>query len=219
VSETPTLSGPEAGPADGSPPDSLMIFAHGFGSNGEDLMGLVPHLQPALPKTQFFSPNAPEPCAMAPGGYQWFPLTSLSREERDTGTQQAAPALDAFIQSQLERFSLPPERLALVGFSQGTMLTLHVGLRRERPPAAIVGFSGTLAAPERLVDEIAARPPVLLIHGAADETVPVWLMFETFGALQAAKVPVERHVSQNTGHAIAQDGLQAATAFLQRSLG
>lgn len=218
MSETPMLSGPEVAPKDGSPPDSLVIFAHGYGSNGQDLIGLAAHLQPVLPKTQFLSPNAPEPCAMAPGGYQWFHLSSISREERDQGTVVAAPALDAYIDAQLERFALPPERLVLVGFSQGTMVSLHVGLRRTPPIAGILGFSGSLSAPERLIDEMRARPPVLLVHGAADETVPVWLMFEAYGALQAAKVPVERHVSQNTAHSIAADGLEAGARFLQRLL-
>jgi len=218
LSETPMLSGPEVAPKDGSPPDSLVIFAHGYGSNGQDLISLVPHLQPILPKTQFLSPNAPEPCAMAPGGYQWFHLSSISREERDDGTLSVAPTLDAYIDAQLDRFALPPERLALVGFSQGTMVSLHVGLRRTAPIAGILGFSGSLAAPERLIDEIRTPPPVLLIHGAADETVPVWLMFEAYGALQAAKVPVERHVSQNTAHSIAADGLEAGARFLQRLL-
>jgi len=218
VSETPPLSGPEAGPKDGTAPDSIVIFAHGYGSNGQDLIGLVPHLQPVLPKTQFLSPNAPEACPMAPGGYQWFPLSSISREERDTGTYKAAPALEAYIAQQLARFELPPARLALVGFSQGTMVSLHAGLRYMPQIAGILGFSGSLAAPERLIDEMQARPPVMLVHGAADETVPVWLMFEAFGALQAAKVPVERHVSQNTGHSIAADGLEAGARFLQQAL-
>jgi len=217
--ETPQLSGPEVAPSDGSAPDSLVVFAHGYGSNGDDLIALAPQLQAILPRAQFLSPHAPEPCPMAPGGYQWFALSSLSKQERDAGTRQAAPALEAYIAAQLERFSLPPERLALIGFSQGTMVALHAGLRRQRGPGAIVGFSGTLAAPESLIDELGARPPILLVHGAADETVPVWLMFEAFGALQALQVPVERHVSQNTGHAVAPDGLEAATAFLRRSFG
>jgi len=219
MAEPPRLSGPETGPEDGAAPDSLVVFAHGYGSNGADLMGLVPHLRRVLPRTQFLAPNAPEACPMAPGGYQWFPLSTISREERDSGTGKAAPLLDAYLEAQLERFGLGPERLALVGFSQGTMVSLHAGLRRAPQIAGILGYSGSLAVPERLVDEIRGRPPVLLVHGTADETVPIWLMFESFGALQAAKVPVERHISQNTAHAIAPDGLEAGTRFLQRCLG
>lgn len=214
-----TLTGPEVGPKDGSPPDSLVIFAHGYGSNGQDLIGLVPHLQPILPRTQFLSPNAVEPCPMAPGGYQWFPISSLNRAERDAGVYRAAPALDGFIDAQLERFDLPESRLALVGFSQGTMMALHAGLRRPRPVAGILGFSGSLASPQTLVDEIRSRPPVMLVHGAADDVIPVWLMFEAVGALEAAKVPVEKHVSQNVAHSIGPDGLKAGAAFLRRVLG
>ncbi len=218
MSTSPLLSGPERGPADGSQPQSLVIFAHGYGSNGADLIGLVPHLAPHLPHTRFLSPNAPEPCPGVPGGYQWFPLTTISREERDRGCYQAAPVLARYIEAQLQRFSLPPERLALVGFSQGTMMALHVGLRHAPPLAGIVGFSGSLAAPGRLLDEMTARPPVLLVHGTADEVVPIWLMFEAYGALEALRVPVERHVSQNTAHSIAADGLARAAEFLKRIL-
>lgn len=213
------LAGPEVAPKDGADPDSLVIFAHGYGSNGQDLIGLVPHLQPHLPKTQFLSPNACEPCPMAPGGYQWFPISSLDRTERDTGTYKAAPALDHYVSRQLDRFSVPANRCVLIGFSQGTMLSLHVGLRRQEPVAGILGFSGTLAAPGKLIDEMRSKPPVLLVHGAADEVIPVWLMFEAVGALQAANVPVDKHVSQNVPHSIGPDGLQKGAAFLKRVLG
>jgi len=219
VTDIPALSGPEVAPQDGQAPDSLVILCHGYGSNGDDLIGLVPHLQPQLPRTQFLSPHAPQPCPGAPGGYQWFPLTTISREERDAGTRTAAPVLDAYIDASLERFGLPAARLALIGFSQGTMMSLHVGLRRREQLAGILGFSGSLSLPGSLIGEIALRPPVMLVHGANDEVVPVWLMFEAYGALEAANVPVERHVSQNTAHSIAADGLNAGLGFLRRILG
>lgn len=218
MSSLPTLVGPEAAPRSGKAPTGLVIFAHGYGSNGADLIALAPHLADALPDVQFLSPNAPEPCPGAPGGYQWFPLTSISREERDQGTRAAAATLDQYIDTQLARFSLPPERCALVGFSQGTMMALHVGLRRRKPLAGIVGFSGSLAAPGRLIAEMGPPTPVLLVHGSHDDVVPVWLMFEAYGALEAANIPVERHVSDGVAHSIAPDGLRAAAAFLRKRL-
>lgn len=219
MSSIPTLHGPEAAPLSGGKPDSLVIFAHGYGSNGADLIALAPHLAQALPRAQFLSPNAPEPCPGAPGGYQWFPLTTISREERDAGTRAAAASLDRYIDAQLARFSLTPDRLALVGFSQGAMMALHVGLRRSAALGGIVGFSGSLASPRSLLAEMGPPPPVLLVHGTGDEVVPIWLMFEAFGALEAANIPVERHISQGVAHAIGPDGLKAAADFLKARLG
>lgn len=219
MTSIPSLAGPEVPPAHGGAPDSLVIFAHGYGSNGQDLIGLVPHLQPHLPGTQFIAPDAGEPCPGSPGGRQWFALTTISREERDSGCYRAAPMLGRFIDAQLERFHLAPERLVLVGFSQGTMLALHVGLRRAEKLGGILGFSGSLASPGRLIAEMRSAPPVLLVHGANDEVVPVWLMFEAVGALEAAGVPVERHVSRNTAHSIAADGLACGLDFLRARIG
>ena len=167
-----SLDGPEV-PAAAGAPKSLVVLLHGYGSNGEDLIGLAPYWQSALPDTHFISPNAPEPCPGAPGGYQWWALTSLSPQAREAGVRQAAPALNAFIDAQLARFDLAEDRLALVGFSQGTMMALHVGPRRERPLAGIVGFSGMLADPEALASEMATKPPVLLVHGDADPTLQI----------------------------------------------
>jgi phospholipase/carboxylesterase len=167
------LNGPEVPPASGGAAKSLVILLHGYGSNGEDLIGLAPYWRAALPDTHFISPNAPEPCPGAPGGYQWWGLTSLSPAARAAGVRQPAPLLDAFIDAQLERHGLSEDRLALVGFSQGTMMALHIGPRRTRQLAGIVGFSGMLADPEALASEVKTKPPVLLIHGAADPTLPV----------------------------------------------
>lgn len=219
MSAIPVLTGPEVPPAAGGAPDSLVILAHGYGSNGRDLIGLVPHLAPRLPRTHFIAPDAGEPCPGSPGGRQWFALTTISREERDAGCYRAAPMLDRFIDAQLDRFGLAPERLVLIGFSQGTMLSLHVGLRRAGRLGGILGFSGSLAAPGNLVAEMRSRPPVLLVHGANDDVVPVWLMFEAIGALEAAGVPVERHVSRDTAHSIAGDGLARGLDFLAARIG
>src|SRR5262245_13466605 len=169
---TPTLSGPRLPPATGQA-DRLVVFVHGYGADGNDLIGLGRHWQRLLPTAAFVSPHAPERCAMSPQGYQWFGITRMQPDEMLRGVERAAPILNAFIDSELQRLGLDASRLALVGFSQGTMMSLHLGLRRPVPPVAIVGFSGALPGPEKLPQEIVGRPPVLLVHGDADDMIPV----------------------------------------------
>lgn len=210
------LEGPVLMPASGIK-KSLVILCHGYGSNGEDLINLAKNLQPDFPDTVFVAPNAPEK-SPHPGGYQWFPITSFSQQERIEGTYNAAPYLDEFIDHCLKKYTVPESKLALVGFSQGTMLSLHVGLRRKNQVAGILGFSGALAAPGTLVAEMKSKPPVYLIHGAMDNVIPFPALFEAVGALEAAGICVEKHISQNTAHGIAQDGLEKGRAFLKRVL-
>jgi phospholipase/carboxylesterase len=138
--------------------------------------------------------------------------------ERAAGASSAAPRLDAFITQELEKAGLASDRLLLVGFSQGTMMALHVGLRRSEPVAGIVGISGMLVAPELLEADIRARPPVLLIHGTDDDVVPFRSMDLASAALSKVGIAVETHVSPGIGHSIGQDGLAAATAFARRVL-
>src|ERR1051325_11393420 len=135
-----TLTGPRLPPARGSA-THLVVLCHGYGADGNDLIGLARLWQRLLPTVAFAAPNAPEPCAGSPMGYQWFPISRLDPHEMQRGVQSAAPALDGFIDAELKRLDLPAERLALVGFSQGTMMSLQVGLRRAIKPAAIVGYS------------------------------------------------------------------------------
>lgn len=214
----PPLSGPVIEPENGAP-DSMVILCHGYGSSGDDLIQLAPSWQAILPGTVFLSPNAPEDCPGAPGGYQWFPLTTMDKEERKVGIYKAAPALDAFIDQSLAKYSLAEDRLALVGFSQGTMMSLHVGPRRERQLAGILGFSGALTAPENLIAEMKTRPPVSLFHGNQDNVVPFPAMFEAAGALEAAGMDVQRHLSQGIPHSIGPDGLQKGGTFLATIFG
>jgi phospholipase/carboxylesterase len=201
------------------------VFLHGYGADGNDLIALGREWQELLPDAAFVSPHAPEPCGGAPMGRQWFGLTFRDPDERWRGVTRAAPALDAFLDAELARHKLPPHRLALVGFSQGTMLALHVGLRRKGGPAAIVGYSGLHVLPEdpaaakRAAAEITCRPPVLLIHGDRDELIPVQALFASAQSLAPAGVPVEWHVSQGIGHGIDGDGLRLGGAFLARAFG
>ncbi|MFN3938227.1 MAG: alpha/beta hydrolase [Gemmobacter sp.] len=201
---------------------SAVIFLHGYGADGADLLGLADPMAPHLPDTSFHAPDAPEPCAGNPFGRQWFPIPWLdgsSEAAAQAGMIAAAADLDAYIDEVLAAEGLAPDRLALVGFSQGTMMALHVAPRRAAPLAGVVGFSGRLLAPDRLAAEVRVRPPVLLIHGDADQMVPFSSMAEAGRALDAAGFEVWGHVMRGTGHGIAPDGLSAALSFLKDRLG
>lgn len=214
-----SLTGPRLVPLSGSKPNALVILIHGYGSNGDDLISLASMIQPALPDAAFVAPDAPSQIPRMAAAHQWWPIETFSMAERAAGAAAAAPALDAFINHELEEAGLPSDRLVLVGFSQGTMMALHVGLRRPEPVAGIVGISGMLVAPERLEAEIRSSPPVLLIHGTDDDVVPFRSMELASTALTASGVTVETHVSPGVGHSVGQDGLAAATAFAVRVLG
>jgi phospholipase/carboxylesterase len=216
--ETPVLEGPLVLPASGQAPRSMVILLHGYGSNGDDLIGLVPYWRGALPDPVFLSPNAPQPCPGAPGGRQWWSLTSFSPEARAAGARQAAPILDAFIDSQLAAYGLTEDRLALVGFSQGTMVALHVGPRRERRLAGIVGYSGMLADPDSPAEALRSRPPVLLVHGDADPMVPVAALGQAQAVLEPLGFEVATHISRGLGHSIDEAGLRLGEQFLSRVL-
>lgn len=200
---------------------NLVVFLHGYGANGADLIELASPLAPHLPGTVFLAPDAPERCAASPLGLQWFPIPWLdgsSEAAAAAGLAASAADLDAFLDATRAAEGIPPERTILFGFSQGTMLALHVAPRRPEPVAGIVAFSGRLIAPERLAAEAVSRPPVLLIHGDADEMVPPQSLSEAGNALQAAGFEVYAHVMRGTGHGIAPDGLSVALAFMRERL-
>ena len=208
------LDGPRMPPRSGKPA-KLVILAHGYGSNGEDLMGLAPYFAQSLPDAVFVAPNAPEPVPGYQGGYQWFPLTRLDPQTTAAGVRKAAPTLDKFIDAELLRYSLPPSACALVGFSQGTMMALHVGVRRAEPLGAVLGYSGHLAAPEGVPVEVKSRPPVCLIHGDRDDVIPAGALFLAAQGLGAAGVGSLWKISRGAGHTIAEDGLQLGGRFLR----
>jgi phospholipase/carboxylesterase len=218
------LDGPRLEPPGGQPAKRLVVFLHGYGADGNDLIDIGRAWQGLLPDTAFVSPHAPEPCGQAPTGRQWFPLFSRAQNERWDGVNKAAPALEKFLDAELARRKLPPQALALVGFSQGTMMALHVGLRRAVPPAAIVGYSGIFVLPDKakpvaVAGEIKSKPPVLLVHGDQDDLIPVQALLQGAQDLAALGVPVEWHLSQGIGHGIDQEGLRHGGEFLARRFG
>ncbi len=218
---TRALTSERRGPASGGKAKTAVVFVHGYGADGADLLGLADPLGPHLPDTVFFAPNAPEKCTANPFGYQWFPIPWLdgsSEEQALAGLTAAAEDLNAFLDQLLTDEGLTPEQLALVGFSQGTMISLHIALRRAAPIAGVVGFSGRLMVPDQLQAEMTAQPPVLLIHGDQDDVVPLASLPQAADALVAAGIETYTHVSKDTGHGIAHDGLSLALSFLREKL-
>ncbi|MGO4914707.1 alpha/beta hydrolase [Pseudogemmobacter sp. W21_MBD1_M6] len=201
---------------------SVVVFLHGYGANGADLLGLADPLADHLPDTLFVAPDAPEQCAGSPMGFQWFPIPWIdgsSEQEAEAGMRAAAEDLNAFLDALLVDEDMLPEQMAIIGFSQGTMMALHVVPRRDEAIAGMVGFSGRLISPEALIDEVMVRPPILLVHGDQDDVVPVQSLPEAAEALQAAGfVDVFAHIMKGTAHGIAPDGLSVALAFLRDKL-
>jgi phospholipase/carboxylesterase len=221
------LDGPRIAPRSGTT-RQLVVFLHGYGADGSDLIEIGRQWQALLPDAAFVSPHAPERCAMSPSGRQWFPLTMRDPSERWRGVQAARPVLDHFLDQELARHNLDESRLALVGFSQGTMMALHVGLAHPRRLAAIVGYSGMLVLPDNPQEQVTIHagpqppPPVLLVHGDRDEVIPVGALFMAAADLAEANVPCQWHLSAGTGHGIDAGGLRhgglaLAAAFGQRT--
>lgn len=210
------LRGPRAGAAAGAA-ECLVVLLHGYGADGRDLIGLARALGGVLPTAAFVAPDAPEASAFNPRGRQWFPIPGIDNAPEDVVARSFARsvgALEAFLDAEAERYRLAPAQVALIGFSQGTMMALHVALRRTEPVAAVVGYSGRLIAPERLAAEIRVRPPVLLVHGDRDEMIPVQALHEAVDTLASAGVDVQWHVSTATGHGIDPEGLERGGWFL-----
>lgn len=199
-------------------PTALVVFLHGYGADGSDLLSLADVLGPHLPGVAFYAPDAPEPCSGNPYGRQWFPIPWLdgsSEEAAEQGLAAAAEDLNAFLDALLAAENLTPDRLALVGFSQGAMMSMHVAPRRPLPVAGVVAISGRLLDHESLADEVLVKPPILLIHGDEDQMVPFANMEFAGQVLVRNGFTVYGHVMKGTGHGIAPDGLGATLSFLR----
>lgn len=200
---------------------SLVVFLHGYGADGADLLGLADALAPHLPGAAFVAPDAPERCVGGGFGYQWFPIPWLDGSPQaaaDAGMAASVKDLNGFLDARLTEEGLTPDRMVLIGFSQGAMMSLHVAPRRDMEVAGVVAISGRLLRPETLAAEALVKPPVLLIHGDQDAVVPFTDMAKAGDALVAAGFPTYGHVMQGTGHGIAPDGLGVALQFLKERL-
>ena len=200
----------------------LVVFLHGYGADGNDLLGLADVLGPHLPGIAFMAPDAPDRCAGGGFGYQWFPIPRFdgsTEAMREAGIDASAADIDAFLDSRLAEEGLTPDRLVLIGFSQGAMMSLHVAPRRPVAVAGVVAISGLLLRPEALSAAAVVKPPVLLMHGDQDPVVPFAEMARAGDALVAAGFQTYGHVMKGTGHGIAPDGLGAALQFVKERLG
>jgi phospholipase/carboxylesterase len=211
------LDGPTEPPLSGGKPKRLVVLLHGYGADGNDLISLAPHWAPQMPETEFLSPHAPFPCEMGGFGRQWFGFEGRSPAAILASTRAAAAILDTFLSELLASRGLAERDLALVGFSQGAMMSLFVALRRASPVAAVVGYSGRLIGAEELAGEIRARPPVLLVHGNADQVVPYAELSRAERALKAANVPVTVETRPGLAHGIDERGLILGGQFLARA--
>ncbi|MEO1918223.1 MAG: prolyl oligopeptidase family serine peptidase [Paracoccaceae bacterium] len=215
-----TLTGPCKDATSGKA-DSLVIFLHGYGSDGNDLIGIGDSLAEHLPSTTFLAPNAPQRCANNPMGYQWSPIPWLDGSTEELARQgqvEAVAMLNTWLDEVAVTEGIDPERTIIFGFSQGAMMALHVGPRREMAFAGIVGFSGRLLEPGLLEAEMQSKPPILLVHGDSDDMVPPAVLPEAADALVKAGFEVYTHISKNTGHGIAPDGLNMALRFIKMKL-
>ncbi len=218
-----SLSCSEFATKSGSEPKQLVVFLHGYGSNGDDLISLASEYAPALPDAHFISPNAPFRCELAPAqsdfpSYQWFSLTSYDPDYLYEGVQKVIPILDSFINSQLNRFSLTHKNLLLIGFSQGTMLSLHYGLHKKDSCAGILGYSGMLLDAKPIKDTLQAKPPICLIHGTADNVVPFASMQTAKGKLAPCGITIETHKRPHLGHGIDYEGVKIGNNFLKKCI-
>lgn len=213
------LSGPRQAPASGGKPKQLVVLLHGWGANGDDLIGLAPYFAQGLPDALFLSPNAPFPCEANPMGLQWFSLQDRSQSAMLAGVRLAASLVEGFLAERQKEHGLGPAETALVGFSQGTMLSLHLAPRLAQPLAAVVGYSGALLGAEDLAAETKSRPPVLLVHGEADPVVPAQASQAAAAALQAVGIDCRLVLRPGLPHSIDPAGIQQGLAHLRKGFG
>lgn len=212
-----TLNGPMIEPKSGEV-RQLVVLLHGYGSDGNDLIGLAPFWRDHMPDALFIAPNAPERCDINPAGFQWFPLDVDKELSRLEGAPGARAALDLFLETLWKETGLGPAQTILLGFSQGAMMALDVGLRLKTQPIAILSFSGALIGPDDIAREIGSRPPVCLVHGGADPVVPVVSSEMAAEQLQNLGVRVAKQIEPGVGHTITPEGLGFALAFLREAV-
>lgn len=204
-------------PLSGGAPKQIIMLLHGFGSSGSDMIALAPHWQDVLPDALFLAPHAPQRCAMMASGYQWWGLSGLAPSALAAGAASAAPAINAFVDRKLNEYDLSEADLAFVGFSQGTMIALHVGLRRRKAVAAIIGYSGMLTSTADISHNDMPKPPILLVHGSSDPVVPIAALPMAERELKSLAIDVTTHISHGLAHSVDPAGLELGRNFLMKA--
>jgi phospholipase/carboxylesterase len=211
---TVKLSGPMLAPQSGAAPKQAVVLLHGYGSDGEDLISLGAHWQELLPDALFVSPNAPTVSAANPMGFQWFDIDGNRPEFRVEGARLGGVAIRDFLNELWAQTGLEEKDTILVGFSQGAMMALNVGLSLDRPLMGIIAFAGALLPPDGFGERAFAKPPICIIHGDRDEVVPTEMGASAAETLRANGYEVSYHVSPGVGHGISPDGLGFASHFI-----
>ncbi|MEQ8282553.1 MAG: phospholipase [Parvibaculum sp.] len=199
-------------PAASGKPEWLVVFLHGYGSSGAELMSFADYWRSSMPSVAFAAPDGLSPAK--DGGFQWIGKRPAGDPRLYDDAVAATPALQAFLDAELAAHDLGPERLALVGFSQGTVMALHLGLRRAVAPAAVLGYSGGLVGADKLNDEIISKPPVMLVHGEQDALAPLYGMMASVKVLSAAGVVCQGVPVPGLGHEVNADALIYGARFL-----
>ncbi|WP_376963901.1 alpha/beta fold hydrolase [Azospirillum sp. A26] len=204
-------------PASGAAARRLVILLHGVGSSGADLMPLAQSWRQALPDTAFVAPDAPQPFDMG-NGHQWFSIAGVTEENRPARVAAALPALVELIEAERQRAGVAPADVALVGFSQGSIMALHLAMTAPERCGAVVAFAGRIAAPVVTPDGSGRRPPVLMIGGAADSIMPPAVVQAAAAHFRSAGFAVEEQLLRGVPHTITAAGAQLGLDFLQRVL-
>ena len=197
----------------------LIITVHGYGANADDLLGLASPIQSQFPDIAISAPNAPEKLDMVPGGYKWWDIEDRTPAIMYAGVSANADAMNAYIDEQMAEHGVDESNTVLLGFSQGTMLALHVGLRRKKQLAGIIGFSGALIeTPTEFPNHVQSRPPVLLVHGQADQMVAWQATMAAADILNANDIAVNTVIVPHVTHTIDPVGFNEAMDFLNKHL-
>ena len=199
-------------------PKQIIVLCHGYGGDGKDISSLAVHWQRFLPDAIFLCPNAPEVCNVNPQGYQWFDLTTEEEEVILEKSLIAEEKLNTFLDQALNNFQLETSNLALVGFSQGSMMSIQVGLKKKEEINCLIGYSGKIINKKNLSDNINSKPKIFLMHGTNDTIVPPTHLLEAKEYLNKCGIKIKTKLFKNCEHKIPVEGSSLGLGFLKKNL-
>ena len=199
-------------------PQQVIVLCHGYGGDGKDISTLAINWQRFLPEAIFLCPNAPEICAVNPQGYQWFDLSSDKEELILEKSLIVEEKLNTFIDQILNNFQLEPNNLALVGFSQGCMMSIQIALKKKKQISCLIGYSGKVINQKHLSDNIHSKPKIFLMHGANDTLVPPTHLLEAKEYLVKHGLKIKTKMFKDCEHRIPVEGVSLGLGFLKKNL-